>query len=191
MKIVSQQEIWKKRYKSLNIDKRIIIGGLALLILGFFIDIKRIGILCGLVFLNCMLLSLDRYISMPVDLEFSTFSAILFSTVYGLKWGLVAGAVTKLAAMFYNANIRLDHFFMIGGYCMSAVFASILTPFHIPILYVGLICVIIVNIYIVFVSKYITALYAFEIFMYGTSNIIFNFLLFMAFAEPMLMFMRL
>jgi len=56
---------------------------------------------------------------------------------------------------------------------------------------IGFIATILVNIYIVFVSKYITNLYPFEILMYGVSNVFFNIVLFIGFSEPVLALMRL
>ncbi|MBT3464440.1 hypothetical protein HOD20_04910 [archaeon] len=184
------QEGIKKRYKPLVIKKQHIMIAFIILIISFFIDIKRIIVLVALCVINTILLSLDRYISLPVDLEFSTFSAISFAIVYDLKWGLVAGILTKVVTMAYNANVRADHFFMMGGYSMAAVIAAIMTP-GFNIITIGIVATIIVNIYIVFVSIYITNLYPVEIIMYGFSNFMFNIFLFVAFSEPLLFIMGL
>ena len=187
IRVVPQKEILKKRYKKLKIDRKFILAGLILLILSFFIDVKKFVFIGLFMIANALLLSLDRYLNMPVDIEFSTFAAILVTRVYGLNWGIFTAISTKVAAMLYNANIRADHFFMIGGYCMAAFITSMFPG--VGIVNIGLIATIIVNIYIYFVSKYITNLYPFEILMYGASNIIFNMVLFIAFSEPFLSLM--
>ncbi len=186
---VSQKEILKKRYRKLNFDRRYLIVGLIALILSVFIDIKRFLFIAVFIVANCLLLSLDRYLSMPVDLEFSTFSAVLTTAAYGLKWGIFVAIATKFAAMLYNANIRIDHVFMIIGYCVAAWMASFFPGMNIVTL--GMISTFMTNTWIFFVSKYITNLSPFEIFMYGSSNIIFNFVLFMGFGEVLLSIMRL
>ena len=181
------QEGIKKRYKPLKIKKQHLIVAFIVLIISFFIDIKRIIILCFLCGLNAILLSIDRYVSLPVDIEFSTFSAISFAIVYDLKWGIIAGILTKVVAMAYNANVRADHFFMMGGYAMAALIATLMPGVN--IITIGVVATIIVNIYIVFVSLYITNLYPVEIIMYGFSNLVFNIFLFVAFSEPLLFLM--
>ena len=100
-------------------------------------------------------MSIDRYVQAPLDLELSTFSAVLLTSAFGLPWGIAAGVLTKFAAIAYNRNIRVDHFFMIGGYVLAAFIASL---FHINIVLLGIIVTIIVNIYVLFVSKFITML---------------------------------
>jgi hypothetical protein len=189
LKYVPQKVILKKRYRPLNIDRRILLVGLAAIVLSFFIDVKRFVFIGVFIIANCLILSLDRYVNMPIDIEFSTFASILCTLAYGLKWGIFVAIITKAAAMLYNANIRADHIFMIIGYCFAAFFASVLHSFN--VVFIGVTATIITNIYIVFVSKFITNLYPIEIIMYGVSNFVFNFILFIGFSEPILALMRL
>ena len=169
------------KYKKFSIDRKYIIMGLALALVSMFIDIWPFVFLSLFCFLNSMVLSIDRYVSAPVDLEFSTFSAILFTKVYGLPWGIAAGLITKLVAMLYNKRVTVDHFFMMGGYTIAAFVASMIPGNNIII--IGVIVTLIVNLYIVFVSKFITMLSFYETLMYGSSNVIFNTVLFIGFSE--------
>ena len=181
------KKLRKIKYKKLNIEKKWIFLGLLLLIVSFFINIWPILFLSIFCVGNSILLSIDRYVSAPVDLEFSTFSAILMTTAYGLKWGIAVGLLTKLAAIVYNKKFTMDHAFMMIGYVIAAFMASILTG---SLLFVGIISIIMTNIWIVFVSKFITGLSTYEIFMYGSSNFIFNAVLFIGFGDFFLGLMK-
>lgn len=182
------QKIFRERYKKLKIDKRVLILILVGWILSFFINLKIVLFASFFIISNAILLSIDRYIQMPVDIEFSTFAAILFTLAFSLKWGIFIGIATKVGAMMYNANVRADHFFMIGGYVMAAVIANLLRGMN--VVTIGIITVLIVNTYIYLVSKYITNLYPFEILMYGGSNIIWNLILFSGFSSFLLKIMK-
>ena len=109
------------------------------------------------------------------------------TTAYGLKWGIAVGLLTKLAAIVYNKKFTMDHAFMMIGYVIAAFMASILTG---SLLFVGIISIIMTNIWIVFVSKFITGLSTYEIFMYGSSNFIFNAVLFIGFGDFFLGLMK-
>ncbi|MBN1502562.1 hypothetical protein JW930_03390 [Candidatus Woesearchaeota archaeon] len=188
IKRVPMQKIFRERYKKLKIDKRVLILILVGWILSFFINLKIVLFASFFIISNAILLSIDRYIQMPVDIEFSTFAAILFTLAFSLKWGIFIGIATKVGAMMYNANVRADHFFMIGGYVMAAVIANLLRGMN--VVTIGIITVLIVNTYIYLVSKYITNLYPFEILMYGGSNIIWNLILFSGFSSFLLKIMK-
>jgi hypothetical protein len=168
------------KYKRLNIDRKWIFLGLAILVASFFIDIRPVIFLAVFSAGNAIVLSIDRYVQAPLDIELSTFSAVLMTTVFGLKWGIAAAVITKLAAIAYNRNIRVDHLFMIGGYVLAAFFASL---FQMNIMVLGLIVTFLVNIYVLFISKFVTMLSDYEIIMYGSSNFIFNAVLFIGFSE--------
>ncbi len=174
------KKLRKIKYKKLNIDKKHIVLGLTVLIVSFFINIWPIIFLSIFCVANAILLSIDRYVSAPVDLEFSTFSAILMTTAYGLKWGIAVGILTKMAAIVYNKKFTMDHAFMMIGYVIAAFMANMLSG---SILFVGIITIIVTNLWIVFVSKFITGLSTYEIFMYGMSNFIFNAVLFIGFGD--------
>jgi hypothetical protein len=185
---ISMREI-RKKYKRLPIDRKWIILALLVFILSLLLKINIVPIIFLAIFCvaNSILLSIDRYVQAPLDLELSTFSAILLTTRYGLQWGLAAAVLTKFAAIFYNKNIRVDHFFMIGGYVIAAFFAN--TFKGMPIILLGILVTIIVNIYTVFISKYVTMLSSYEIMTYGLSNTLFNIVLFIGFAEIILKLM--
>lgn len=171
----------KIKYRRIYIQKKWIIIGLCMLIISFFINLVPILFLSFFCVANALLLSIDRYVNAPVDLEFSTFSAVLMTVNYGLRWGLAVAILTKVAAILYNKNITIDHFFMMGGYMIAGLIANTLPSMHIVLL--GIIVTLIVNLYIVFVSKFITMLSNYEIIMYGSTNIIFNSVLFIGFSE--------
>jgi hypothetical protein len=188
IKKVSMSNI-RQRYTKLPINRKWLLIALIVLILSFFFKINIFAIVFLVIFFvaNAILLSLDRYISAPIDLELSTFSAVLMTTRYGLQWGIAAAVLTKIAAILYNKNFTIDHLFMIGGYIVAAFMASV---FHgTPIILLGIIATIITNIYIVFVSKFITMLPDMAIMTYGASNTIFNIVMFVGFAEIFLKLM--
>ncbi|MEM2131582.1 MAG: hypothetical protein QXM96_01935 [Candidatus Woesearchaeota archaeon] len=174
----------RKKYKKLPIDRKWLILGLGVYILTFFLKIPIMALIYLTIFCvaNALLLTIDRYISLPLDVELSTFSAALMTLAYGLNWGIATAILTKFASIAYNRSIRVDHVFMIIGYIISALITHILKGLNIMI--IGILATIIVNIYTVFVSKYITMLSDYEIVTYGLSNTIFNFILFVAFSEP-------
>jgi hypothetical protein len=173
----------RKRYTKLPIDRKWIMIALIVLLLSFFLKINIVAIIFLVVFCvgNAILLSIDRYISAPVDLELSTFSAVLMTTRYGLQWGIAAAILTKVAAILYNKNFMIDHLFMIGGYVVAAFMANLFGG--VPLVLLGIIATIITNIYIVFVSKFITMLPDMAIMTYGASNTIFNIVLFVGFGD--------
>lgn len=171
----------REKYTRLNIDKRILFIALVVLAISFRINVWPLIFILVFCIANAILLSIDRYVNAPVDIELSTFSAILITTVYGLNWGILVAVLTKVAAILYNKVIRVDHFFMTGGYVLAALFANMFKGTNIVLL--GIIVTLIVNIYVFLVSKFITMLSSYEIFMYGASNVIFNSVLFIAFSE--------
>ena len=184
---IPMKRIRSERYKKLNIDRKWILLGLFGFILSFFINIWPVIFISIFCIANAILLSIDRYVNAPIDIELSTFSAVLITTQYGLKWGIAVAILTKLAAIMYNKNIRVDHFFMIGGYVLAAFMANLLLGM--PIVLLGILVTIITNTYVMFVSKFITMLSPYEIMMYGSSNFIFNSVLFLGFSEFFLMIM--
>ncbi len=169
------------QYRKVNIDRKWLILLIVLGILSFFIDLRPIIFLSIFSVANALLLTIDRYLNAPVDVELSTFSAVLLTSVFSLKWGIAAAILTKFAAIIYNKKFTIDHLFMIGGYMVAAVIASMMGN---NIVTAGIISTIVTNIYVVFVSRYITHLSNYEIMMYGASNTIFNIVMFIGFANP-------
>ncbi len=179
----------RQKYKKLPIDRKWIVFALLIFVLAFFLKINVWPIMFVALFCvaNAVLLSIDRYVSAPLDLELSTFSAVLMTIRYGIEWGLAVAVLTKLSAIFYNKNVRVDHFFMTIGYMLAAVIANLFGTM--PVLVVGVIVTIIINLYVIFISRYITMLSDYEILMYGSSNTIFNIVLFIGFSELILKIM--
>ncbi|MEK6916335.1 MAG: hypothetical protein AABW92_01195, partial [Nanoarchaeota archaeon] len=169
------------QYKHIKVDRKFIFIGILVLFSSFFINIWSLIFLSFFCVINAVLLSLDRYIQMPIDIEVSTFSAVLMTSVYGLKWGIAVAILTKVVAILYTKIVRVDHFFMMGGYVIAAVLANKFAGLNIIVL--GIIVTLLTNVYVVFVSKFITMLSNYEIIMYGTSNFIFNVVLFVGFAD--------
>ena len=180
-------EIFRKRYRKLNIDRRAVF----LLFLCLFLALIEKKIIFVIIFslINALLLSIERRTGISQDIEFSTFSSILFTLAYGIYWGLFMGFFTRFVANIYNSTFRIDHVFMVVGYWIAAFIALGLQPLN--VMYIGFIATIIVNIYIFLVSKYVTMLSPFEIMMYGGSNLIFNLLLFSILSNPVLKLMLL
>ena len=104
----------------------------------------------------------------------------MMTQLYSVQWGIAVAILSKIAAIIYNKKFSIDHLFMMGGYTIAALIASIAPG---PIVIAGIISTIVVNIYTVFVSKYITHLSNYEILMYGMSNTIFNTILFIGFGD--------
>jgi hypothetical protein len=181
----------RARYKKLPIDRKWIILALVVYILTLFLKINIWPLIFLAIFcvLNAILLSIDRYVQAPLDLELSTLTAVLLTMKYGLVWGIVGAVMTKLAGIVYNKNIRVDHFFMILGYVIAALCTNLFKGWGMSIIAIGIISTIIVNIYTVFNSKYITMLSSYEIFTYGISNTIFNIVIFIGFADLISMLM--
>lgn len=179
----------RKKYRKLPIDRKWIIIGLLIYITTFFLKIQIMPLIFLTIFCvaNAILLTIDRYVSLPLDIEFSTFTASLMTFSYGLKWGIITAILTKFASIVYNKNFRIDHFFMIVGYIISALMTNFFK--FLPIVFIGIIATVVVNIYTIFVSKFITMLSDYEILTYGLSNTIFNFILFIGFSEILLKIM--
>ena len=81
---------------------------------------------------------------------------------------------------YFLEKFAIDHLFMIAGYVLAALMANMLPG---SILVVGLLATLVVNLYVVFVSKFITMLSNYEIFMYGFTNVLFNVILFVGFGD--------
>lgn len=176
------KQIFAERYQKLRIDRRILLIFFAGILLSFIF--RQIIFVIVFSAVNAFILSVERKTGIAHDMEFSTFSCVLFTRAYSLQWGLFMAFFTKLVADIYNSNFRVDHLFMVLGYSAAAVITYLFPSANIMLL--GFLIVIIINIYIFFVSKFITMLSPFEIFMYGSSNIIFNMLIFSILSVPVL-----
>ena len=156
---------------------------LALLLITIFgINIRPIIFLIIFSTLNALLLTYDRYISAPLDLELSTFCAVVFAVKYGLLWGVAAAIATKFADMIYNKNIELEDFASMLSYVIAAFVSNIAHSFTSNIIIIGLIALVITNIFGMLMSMYVTMISRLEMLMYAASNIVFNFIMFVGFS---------
>ncbi|MBD3203622.1 hypothetical protein GF327_04965 [Candidatus Woesearchaeota archaeon] len=170
-------------YKEFVTNKKIIFIFIVFLVLSAFIGMKVMFFVSLFIVSNALLLTVDRYIDMPIDIEFSTLGAVLCTLTFGLKWGIFVGAASKIAATFYVGKIRADHLFMIFGYIGEAFLTSLLAPLNLNLIALGLTVNILYNIYIFIISKYIMGMRIFDIVGYGVSNLLFNLVLFAGFGK--------
>jgi len=150
-------------------------------IVSFFINLWPIIFLTLFCIGNTFILSFKRYFDAPIDIELSTFAAILMTMKYGLNIGLLAAFFTKFSSMMYNKKIKVAYFFMMSSYFVAAIFTYLIGGSNPVIL--GLIVTVISNIYLVLIRKFVTRYSSFEIISYGISNFLFNLVLFLGFAD--------
>jgi len=172
----------KNKQKKFEINKKYVIILLFVWLLSFFIEIWPIIFITFFCIVNAFILSFDRYLNAPVDIEFSNFATIIISFNFGLTYGLITAFFTKFADMVYNKRFKITYFFMISSYMVAAIFANMFQTMEIVSL--GLIVIILSNLYLGLIRKFITQYSLFEVLTYGISSIIFNMVLFIGFASP-------
>jgi len=150
----------------------------------FLFNIWPFIFLAGFCVLNALLLIYDRYVDAPVDLELSTFAAIVMTLTFGLKWGIISAVLTKTAAIINNRDFNKSSLLAMSAYVLAAVVTSIMPEMNIILL--GLIVVMIVNLYSFIMFKYLLMLSYFEVGMYNVTNIIFNIVLLVGFSEVLI-----
>jgi hypothetical protein len=156
---------------------------LSLLLISMFrINIRPIIFLIVFSALNALILTYDRYITAPLDLELSTFCAVVFTVKYGLMWGVAAAIITKFSDMIYNKNIDLEDFASMLGYVIAVFVSNILHNFTGNIITIGLIAIVVTNIFGFLMSMYVTMISRYEMIMYAASNIAINFIMFVGFS---------
>ncbi len=159
---------------------------LFIFILSYLIDIKPFIFLILLCFLNTLLLLYDRYVELPIDIELSTFSAVLMTLKFGLNWGIAAGVLTKLAAIISNRDFNKNSIVSLSAYALVAVLANIFRG--LPFLTLGIIIAVLINLYVILFSRFILFMSNYEIAMYSISNVIFNIIVFIVFTNISLLF---
>src|SRR3989338_9900344 len=169
------------KYKKFSVDRKWIFLGLSVWFISFFIEIIPIIFLTFFCVINSAMLSFKRYFDAPLDPEFSTFSAILMTVRYGLLFGIITAILTKLVSMIYIKNIKVNYFFMMTGYIVAALLADVFKGYGVVTL--GLIVTLLANVYQFFIRKFVVNYSTFEIISYGVTNIIFNSVLFIGFAD--------
>lgn len=162
---------------------RIIFGTLFLIILSFFVNLKLIFFLIFAAIFNSLLQRFQLQTNMPSDFELSTFTTVLITAAFGLKWGIINAIFSKLVASIYNGSVIIDHFFMIATYINAAVLTSILGSSN--LVFNGLIIVIINCIIMFFISKNILGIDPVANLSYTLTNLIFNAIIFSVLAQPL------
>jgi hypothetical protein len=164
-----------------NLNKKWLVIGLSLYVLSLLLNIWPILFLVAFCLLNAALLIYDRYVEIPIDIELSTFSAILMTLKFGIWWGIITAVATKLVSMINNQDFNRNCFVSIFGYVIAAVLASVLSNMNIVLL--GIIISVVINIYTYFSFKFVMMMSDFESLGYSVTNIIFNIMLFIGFSE--------
>jgi hypothetical protein len=136
-----------------------------------------LGIFC---FANALFLTYERYMKIPLDFEFSTFSTVIMTVKFGLVIGLLTAVLTKLTAIIYHKDLNVNSLFTMTGYILAAILANL---FHLPFLILGLVVTILVNIYSFVVGKLLSVIPNYELIMYFVSNLLFNLIIFASFAN--------
>lgn len=179
--IFQHKNIFKEKHV-----KFFLISILSFFILSYVVDIKPFLFLIVLCILNVILMLYDRYVELPIDIELSTFSATLMTIKFGLFWGILAGLLTKIVVIISNKDFNKNSIFSLSAYALVAVFANILKDIH--FLTLGIIIAFLVNFYVFLVFKFLLFLSDYEIFMYSSTNIVFNIIVFIIFSNFSLFF---
>ena len=145
------------------------------------LNLEPILFLAALCICNCLLLLYDRYVSIPIDLELSTFSAVLLSFKFGIMWGIAGGILTKLATMLNNSDFSSNSLISLSCYTIAAIVGSILCGMTTNFLLIGLIASLVSNLASYFLCR-ASGMADIEIAMYGLSNLAFNWLIFGTFS---------
>jgi hypothetical protein len=146
-----------------------------------FVNIIPIILIAAFALLNAGFLTYERYVSLPLDLEFSTFTTILMTMKFGLMWGLATAFFTKMAHILHNKDFNMNSVFSLLQYFLVAFATSVIMNFNLSLIPMGIMIVIISNIFGYLVLKYINMLSDYEVFMFGASNLLFNFVLLLGF----------
>ncbi|MCM2325165.1 MAG: hypothetical protein NDI94_01770 [Candidatus Woesearchaeota archaeon] len=178
-----------KRLENINfkLDKKWIIIGLAIFAASFIIDIFPVAFITAFTVANTIMLAFKKSFDPPLDPELSTFAAVLITVKYGLMYGLVAAFITKFVQMMWIQKIKAAYFFMILGYMLAAVLADIFSG--IGIVNLGLLITIVINVFISIIRQVVLGYSPFETYGNAISNVIFNMVLFIGFAELFLKIM--
>ncbi len=167
----------------ITLNRKWILFGLALWAMSMLLNIWPLVFLAVFCILNALMLTYDRYIELPIDIELSTFAAVLMTLKFGIMWGVSTAIMSKVVAMIYNRDFNKNSLFAIAGYCVAAVLAGLFAPITDNIVAVGVLVTVLVNIFNFFTCKFVVFLSDYELFLYGGSNLIFNVTLFIGFSE--------
>ncbi|MEM2131268.1 MAG: hypothetical protein QXR96_01970 [Candidatus Woesearchaeota archaeon] len=192
MKIIKPVKSQYSKLKEFRINSpllsRILIGSIFLLILSFFVNVKLIFFLIIAAVFNSVLQRFQLQTNMPTDFELSTFTTVLITASFGLKWGIVNAILSKLIASIYSGSVIIDHFFMIATYINAAFLTTIFGTAN--ILFTGIIIVVINCILMFLISKNILGIDPVANTSYTITNLIFNSLIFSLLANPLFFLLR-
>lgn len=164
-----------------SLVSRILIGTIVFIILSIFVNIKLVLFLILAAVFNSMLQTFQLTKGLPTDFELSTFTTVLVTSVFGLKWGILNAVFSKLVASIYTGNIVVDHIFMIATYINAAIISSIFGGTN--VLLIGVIIVLINAVLMFLISKNILGIDITANLSYTGTNLIFNLLTFSIFTE--------
>ena len=186
MKLIKKTKAGYSKIRAVKLNSppvaRAVAGTIIVLLLSLFgINVKLIGFLAIATVFNALLANAQLKRGLPTDLELSTFSTVMVTIGFGLKWGILIAVMSKFIAMIYTGSILADHFFMISTYINAAVLAFLFRSFDPFVL--GM-TIAIVNAAIMFlISKNILGLDVTRNLSYTGTNLIFNFLVFSIFSR--------
>lgn len=187
MKIIKTTKSQYSKIKSIRLNSpfftRIIFGSVILLLfkLIFGMDIKLILFLILAAVFNSLLQTFQLARGLPTDFELSTFTTVMVTAVFGLKWGIFNAIFSKMVACIYTGSIVADHFFMIATYINAAILTSLFGSSNLLVL--GFIIVMINSILMFTISKNILGIDITANLSYTGTNFIFNALTFSIFTE--------
>ena len=162
---------------------RILIVFLTFVILAIF-GIKPVLIIFLLisVFFNARLANFQAKKGLPTDFELSTFSTVMVTAAFGIKWGLFIAIFSKLFASLSTGNLLADHFFMMATYVNAVILTALFGGGNILLL--GLIIAGINSVLMFLISKNILGLDITSNMSYTGTNLIFNLIIFSILTEP-------
>ena len=172
--------LFRDKYKL----RLVIITVLTLMILSVFINIWALVFIITFSFLNSLLLSIERYVSITHDLELSTFSAVMMSVSFGLGWGMTAAFFTKFMEIMYNKSMEIEDILAITSFMIAAVLGFIFRDMNITA--VGIVVTFAVNVFNFITSSMVGYYTKYELIFQVMTNIVLNLVLFVS-AAPVLL----
>src|SRR3989344_325764 len=172
--------LFRDKYKL----RLVIITVLTLMILSVFINIWALVFIITFSFLNSLLLSIERYVSITHDLELSTFSAVMMSVSFGLGWGMTAAFFTKFMEIMYNKSMEIEDILAITSFMIAAVLGFIFRDMNIT--EAGIVVTFAVNVFNFITSSMVGYYTKYELIFQVMTNIVLNLVLFVS-AAPVLL----
>lgn len=159
--------------------------GFGIFFLSLIINIKAFFLIIFFSMINALFLTYERYVEIPLDLEFSTISTIFMTISFGLTWGIMTAISTKIAHVVYNKDFNMNTLFSMLGYIIVALLSQFYSP-KISIVLFGIMILTLVNIFNYVSLKYLNGLSDYEVLSYTLSNFIFNLILISSFSRVLM-----